>query len=1013
MRSAPFLSLVLLLSSATAWGQASAGFGGVGGLVLDPNGFGLPDANVVLSNASLGVERDMSTTDDGVFYQPTVVPAAGYRLKVTRKEFTSWQSEDFTVSTGQKLNFSIVLQPTENGATARPIAELRQLDVLKSGFAATTSPEQVFETPTSGQRVDALVPLAPSVTAADSLPGTWVFHAVPFSNLFLTDGLSTTNTYFPERAGLANQLSTEAVQDFHVASAAYSAEFGGTMGGLVDATTRSGTNSYHGEAYEFFRDRSLQAADRYSAGYNTRQQQHQAGADFGGPIKADTIFFFANFDYLDRSGQGLNRITNPLLADPTGTRILPSNCQATAAQCAVATRFLQSQMNVLTPLFDRSLRGLIKVDYRRSERNNFSFDANALEWHAPSLAETEVVAPNGGMLGDPVLREKTRFAKAGWTVTGSSQVTNDFRIGWFQDRVAEYPTPTGLPTAPLGISIAGTNVGDPQAYTAVLPSEHRLQLIDNGNWTLGSHTIKAGFELLRTSDYLNSLSNAAGFYTYPTLTAFAQDFGLSGQRNYTTFSQTLGTMARTLQWHQYNAYAEDTWRANARLTVDFALRYEKPYLTQPTQTNTAFFQTASVTSPYLDLSPRVGVAYLVNEKTVVRAGFGFYYAPYTGQLLDALFLGNALYQTSVSASPNQTGAPVFPNIFHFASSIPNGLTNVTYSQAKFPTPYAQELAVAVERQIPGNATVTLSALHTRGLKLWTTQDANLVPPTGTQTYTIDNAAGQPVGTYTTDFWTSKVNGNFAHAYQIENGGSSFYNALAVQLHKRMSHGLSVDASYTFSHSVDNTGQNAPFGTAQSATFNTNYNGDRGLSAFDQRHQAVIQWLWQPTFTPSKSVAARYLINGWQLSTLTTLASSQPATAIALLQGQPFSASTADYTSSLNGSGGWARVPFLPVNSLLTGPRYEVDARLARNLPITERIRVSVMLEAFNVFNTQFNTAVNTIAYLATSQLPAGLANGQRVGVLTPVSGLGNGIASQGFPDGTNARRLQIAVRVIF
>jgi hypothetical protein len=166
-------------------------------------------------------------------------------------------------------------------------------------------------------------------------------------------------------------------------------------------------------------------------------------------------------------------------------------------------------------------------------------------------------------------------------------------------------------------------------------------------------------------------------------------------------------------------------------------------------------------------------------------------------------------------------------------------------------------------------------------------------------------------------------------------------------------------------------------------------------------------------TKSKSVMSRYFLNGWQLSTLTTLASSQTFTPLVVVQGQQFSGVTMNYTSSLNGSGGWARVPFLPVNSLKTGPEYNVDARLARVLPITERVKATILFEGFNVFNMQYNTGVNTIAYTSQAVLPPGQANGTATGTLKPVPGLGAGNAAQGFPDGTNARRLQVAIRIVF
>jgi len=999
-----------------AWSQAPAGFGAVGGVIRDLGGNGMPDAAVVLSNDALGTERPMYTTDDGVFFTPTVVPATGYRLKVTRKDYSGWESAEFGVSTGQRLQFDVILQQLENGRGQAQGGQ-RLVNGMRSGLAAEIGPEQAGETPSSGRRLDELVALAPAAIAAGSSPGTWIFHGLPYANATFIDGVLASDTYQPGPAGVANQLSQDAVEDFHVASATFSTEFGRTMGGIVNATTRSGGGAYHGELYEYYRNRDWQAEDRYAKGFNTRQLQHQAGLNVGGPIRADQVYFFLNVEGLDRNAQGLNRITNPLVADPTGTRILASNCLATAAQCAVATQFLQKQMNVLTPLGDRALRGTAKIDYRRSARNNLSFDGNILQTRAPSLAETEAVAPNGGLLGDPILREQTRFAKIGWTLEGRSLVSNDLRLGWYQDRLAEDPVSTDLSTRLLGISVAGTTVGAPLAASAVVPSERRYQIVDNGNWTLGSQTLRAGLDLSYTRDRINSLANSAGWYNYPSLTTFAQDFGFTGQKNYTSFSQTFGTASRALDIRDLNAYVEDTWRATARLTVSGGLRYERPRLTQPTQTNSVYFQTGSYNAPYLNLGPRVGLAYALNGQTVVRAGFGFYYAPISGQLQDALFLGNAVYQTSILVTPNQSGAPSFPKIIPSAGTIPSGTTNVTYTTGSFRNPHTQEYSLAIERRVLPGTTVSLSGLHSRGFKLWTTEDFNQANPSSmqatTETYTIDNAAGQAAGTYTTQYWIARNNGNFAHVFQIENGGSSWYNAISLQVRKQMSRGVSLAATYSWSHAIDNAGQSAPFGTAVSSTFNQMYTADKGNSAFDQRQRAVIHLLWQPTVTKSRGVAARYLANGWQFSTLTTLATSQGVTPIVDAQGQQFSGVTMNYTNSLNGSGGWARVPFMPLGSLHTAPEYNVDARIARSLPITERIRAVLMFEGFNVLNMQYNTSVNSIAYLARATTPEGQPNGPRTGTLFPVPGVGAGNASQGFPDGTNARRLQVAVRIVF
>jgi len=133
----------------------------------------------------------------------------------------------------------------------------------------------------------------------------------------------------------------------------------------------------------------------------------------------------------------------------------------------------------------------------------------------------------------------------------------------------------------------------------------------------------------------------------------------------------------------------------------------------------------------------------------------------------------------------------------------------------------------------------------------------------------------------------------------------------------------------------------------------------------------------------------------------------------LLTGNQFSTLTMDYFNSLNGSGGWARVPFQGVNSLRTDSQRFLDARLTRTLPFTERVHGLVAIEVFNVFNSQPITSVNTLAFTAVAALPSGTTNGPYSGVLKPIAGVGAGNASSAFPDGTTARRAQLAFRLSF
>jgi hypothetical protein len=296
------------------------------------------------------------------------------------------------------------------------------------------------------------------------------------------------------------------------------------------------------------------------------------------------------------------------------------------------------------------------------------------------------------------------------------------------------------------------------------------------------------------------------------------------------------------------------------------------------------------------------------------------------------------------------------------------------------------------------------------VQIWTRRELNLGAPTATGTYIIKDSSGAQVSSFTTPLWTtaSKIDTRYGHINEVDNGGQSWYNALALQLRKRFSHGLSAGVSYTWSHAIDDANQsgaaNGVISFTQYSLEPGNYGLDKGSSGLDQRHRAAINFMWAPKFTSSNSAAARYLVNGWELSAITTLASAQPVSgtvaSVSTGNGSVFPGVQLAY-STMNGTGGWNRVPFWPVDSIDIDRTYRVDARITRNIPISERVKAMLMFEAFNAFNTQYNTTVYTQAYSVSGN------------VLTPVNTLGLGNQSQGFPDGTNARRMQAAFRLTF
>jgi hypothetical protein len=444
---------------------------------------------------------------------------------------------------------------------------------------------------------------------------------------------------------------------------------------------------------------------------------------------------------------------------------------------------------------------------------------------------------------------------------------------------------------------------------------------------------------------------------------------------------------------------------NRRLTVNLGLRYEYSQLPQPQQVNPNYPQTGKINSPGKNFGPRAGIAWSLNDRTVLRAGAGLFYARFQGALIQSLFLSNGLYQPSINVLPATAGAPVFPNTVASLAGFPGGSVSLTFAAPTFRNPYTIQGDLAIERQLARDLGLTVSYVYSRGVQITTTRDLNIGALGPDVTYRINDANGNQVGSFTTPTYrlANRVDTRYQRVIQVENGGQSWYNAMVVQLQKRMSRGLQASVAYTWSHAIDTAnmggGSNALFFDTLRSTYNGDYSGDKGSSALDQRHRMVLNGMWSPRLTKSDAPAARWLVNGWQLSGILTLASAQPTTSTLRVSGTPFTG--AAFNTTLNGLAGSNRVPFLPFGNVDIDQVTRLDARIARELPFTERVKAYLQFEAFNVTNTVSNTFLITEAFSATG------------GVISPTATFRQPTQSQGFPDGTNARRAQVSLRLVF
>jgi hypothetical protein len=1002
--------------------QAVAGFGGLSGVVRDATGSVVPNASVVIANEAKGIRRTLTTNEAGVFNAPALVPAQGYTVTATSQGFKTWELKEIEIQVGQNINLNIGLEISTSTTAVDVVSSAPIIEQTKTGNSQVINSRQILNLPINGRRVDAFVLFTPTVVP-DGTFGLVSFRGIAGGNSFLTDGNDTTNQFYNENAGrtrITTQISQDAVQEFEVLSNGYSAEYGRASGGVINTVTRSGANDIHGTGYWFFRNRSLNARDPYST-FNPPEVRHQLGGSIGGAIKKDKLFYFFNAETTRRTFPLIASLTRPPLFDANGVfvGVCPdpnATIKATAAQCTAALRFLDRQFQVL-PRTANSELGFGKIDWRPTEKHAISASFNYLRWISPNGIQTQAVLNNGNGVGnnaDSTVR--TRYGRLSWTAIPKSTMVNELRYGWFKDRLYDEVAASLIPasTGSVQITVQGqTNLGVADAYPRLNPSENRHQIADNLSWTVGKHTLKVGVDFINTRDYNSILRNRNGTYVFPTFNAFALDLSgnTAGLKSWSSFSQRFGNPVVDTTIKEINWYVQDQFRVTRGLTLNYGLRYEYAHLPQPTVTNPDYPQTGRIISPKKNFAPRFGFAYAFNDnKTVVRGGYGMFYARVQGGFINTLFLENGIYQKQISlnsaVAADAALGPVFPSVLPgIDRTPPAGTVDVTFQSPDWRNPYTQQGDIGVERQLRENLGLTVSYVWSRGAHLTTTRDINIGPATGTATYRILDANNVQTGTYTTPAYllANRVDPRWRRVNMVDHGGNSYYNAMVVQLRKRMSKGFEGSVSYTWSHAIDYNqgggGDNIFYSSGPRSLMNGDYRLDKSSSGLDQRHRLGITTIWGPQFTKSNSMIARLLVNNWQLSQITTFASAMNQTPTIFVSGNPFAG--AAINTSINGFGGSSRVPFIPAASLDVDQVYRTDARLTKILKFKERYQVHLNFEVFNAFNHVSDTGVNGQAYQATN------------GVLSVTPRLGEGSAAQGFPDGTNARRAQVGARFIF
>ncbi|MGB9456328.1 MAG: TonB-dependent receptor [Bryobacteraceae bacterium] len=1028
-----FVFCLLLSASTLVFSQSAGGVAGISGVVRDASGAVVPDAKVVVSSTGQGTLRTLASNAEGIFTAPALTPGPGYKVTIAAAGFETYEANDIVLRVGQNIDLKVVLKVATSAEHVEVVSTAPLVEDTKSDVSGVVDQRAIQDLPINGRRVDSFVLLTPGVSN-DGYYGLLTFRGVAGQNSFLVDGTDTTEQFYNENAGrtrIASQISQDAVQEFEVVSSNYSAEYGRAMGGVVNTVTRSGSNEFHGGAFWFYRSTGFDGQDPFSAVVPS-EKRNQVGATLGGPIKKDKLFFFLSTEVTRRdfpmtsslnttAVNGSTRTWNLCgVASGSGTSAVPA---ATTAQCNAINALIPRFFGVIPRTLDQELY-FGRLDYHPTDRNTLSATFNFLHDISPNGIQTGVSSTSGSALtgnGDDFVT--VRNGGLAWTWVPTSSFVNEFHFGFASDRQADSfdNAELGQGLGYLQVSVNGTQLGPASYLPRVEPSESRFQFQDNASWTKGKHTVKFGMDIATTEDYVYYISPAFGSYTYQTVNEFALDYSSpSGVKYWQSYAQAFGNPVLDTSINDYGFYLEDQWRATPRLTLNYGLRYEYAQLPQPKICNQDYPETCHLYSSPTNLAPRLGLAYRLDDKTVLQAGYGMFYARFQSGTIDDLFTtGNGLYQQSISLigfpgnTPSQYAAgPVFPNAL---SSVPSAAAaasglNLQYYAPGIKTPYSEQGNIGIQRQITRDVGMTVSYLWSRGVQMIGVVDQNFPNHTTNFVYGIDNASGAPVSAFATTAYTgARPDTRYGAIDEDVNGVNSYYSGLSVQVNKRFAHGLQGLVSYTWAHEIDD-GQSYGESTDNLFqngntywTYNGNFKADKGSGTEDQRNRAVISWVWSPTFTHRTGSFFKYVLNNWQLSSITSMASGQPyGNETIQITGTPVTGMFKN--STINGSGLSTRVPFLPYNSYYLPPRYNSDARISKIIPFGDSPRkLYLTFDMFNVSGSWAATSFkSTIGYTEAN------------GILTATpQNLYIPSGDNGFPDGTQAKRMQVSGRFVF
>ncbi|PYP83995.1 MAG: hypothetical protein DMF61_21390 [Blastocatellia bacterium AA13] len=899
----------------------------VRGAVTDSAKAVLSGAKIRLIDQETGEIRETTSGREGEFAVPSLPPGI-YRLEAEstgHKKFIQL----LTVHVNQEIRVNVALEVGAITEEVTVIAPRAQLKKDTPAIGNVIANREIVGLPLDGRNfldlsllVTGAVPAAPG--SAGSVRGDFAFNvngAREDSNNFLLDGVYNVD---PKLNTIAVKPPVDAVREFEMLTSTYDASFGRNAGAQVNTVLKSGSNSFHGTAYEFFRNAALDARNFFAPADESapRYQRNQFGFSMGGPIARNRTFFFADYEGT-RVREGITRVTNvptleerrgdfshslfpapinPFTQQPFPGGVIPDQFQnpigrAIAALYPAPNRSTPLRNFVSSPaLRDRNDDFDVRVDHMMGSASTLAFRYSFTD---RSLFEPFSSAGFSSVPGFGTdIPRRAQNAMISETHIFSPHLVNDARLafnrvaaGVFQENLGtSLNNKVGLPelstnprdfglsfTTIDGFSPLGDEINNPQHSVT-----NTYQVLDHASYARGRHLVKFGFDFRAVQQNAFRDVESRGFLTFSS-------------RAYTGNALAdllLGLPALTggarldnpqhLRTKSYNFYGHDDYRIAHNLTLSFGVRYEynTPGVDAEDRANIYDATTQSLVrvgsngvprsgydSDLNNWAPRVGLAWTIRDSTVLRAGYGIYYDQSALATSEGLYFNAPFFDLKiffpVQGLPPLTLSDPFPSFF----PIPVPSSALAF-QRDLRTPYVQQWSLGIQQQLGRNRILEVSYVGSKGTKLIASRDINQPAPSPAP-------------------FNPRPVLQFADITEIESRASSSYNSLQATFQQRLDHGLSFLSSYTWSKSIDDASNF--FSSAGDPNFpqdSLNPAAERGRSNFDVRHRLSFSYSYDIPIGKGHTLIGERgllssLLSGWQTYGIVTLQSGRPFT-IALL-----------------------------------------------------------------------------------------------------------------------------------